>query len=363
MDTKKIFLLVYSVFCITIGNSQKPTDALFEDVAFESIKKGSGDVFFKSKEVDFLQIESTISDSVKFAIVVYKPEKKSKILLTSHGWHMSVKPPSSDTDNPYPGFLTVQVDMRGRKYSTGQPDCNGYELYDFYDAYKYVLEEYKEYISDPDQVYFLGGSGGGGNGFGLVGKFPDLFCGAVILCGMSDYAAWYGQDTLGEFREEMLPWIGATPDENPEAYDSRSGITMVKNVLTPLYILHGETDVRVPVSQSRNYVQKAKKMGKEVDYIELEGVGTRAHWGNITTEQERIKVAQQNKGLEPHPAPKLKNKGELVVAGFIVTKYFSVFMDSIDSVGKIKYNLSKKSVKFLEGKGKVEWKIWVSNRG
>ena len=28
--------------------------------------------------------------------------------------------------------------------------------------------------------------------------------------------------------------------------------------------------------------------------------------------------------------------GELIVAGYVVTKHFSVFMDSIDAVGKIK---------------------------
>ena len=32
-----------------------------------------------------------------------------------------------------------------------------------------------------------------------------------------------------------------------EAYKSRSGITTVENILTPAYIIHGETDIRVPV--------------------------------------------------------------------------------------------------------------------
>ena len=53
--------------------------------------------------------------------------------------------------------------MRGRFYSSGQQDCNDYELYDIYDAYKYVVENYKEYISELGQVYLKGESGGGGN--------------------------------------------------------------------------------------------------------------------------------------------------------------------------------------------------------
>jgi hypothetical protein len=53
---------------------------------------------------------------------------------------MSVKPPTESSKNPNSNFLTIQVDMRGRKYSTGSPDCNGYELYDFYDAYRYIMK-------------------------------------------------------------------------------------------------------------------------------------------------------------------------------------------------------------------------------
>ncbi|MEO1011604.1 MAG: prolyl oligopeptidase family serine peptidase [Bacteroidota bacterium] len=345
------FFLIAYLFYFRIS-AQIDTDALFEDVPYESW--GDEETFFKSKKVDFLQIPSSISDSVKFAIVVYKPDRPSRVLLTSHGWHMSVRPPNGEK-NPYPNFLTVQVDMRGRKYSTGKQDCNGYELYDFYDAYRYVVNTYEALVQDPEQVYFAGGSGAGGNGLGLVGKFPDLFCSAVIRCGMSDYAAWYRQDTSGEFRDEMLPWIGATPEQNPEAYNSRSGIAMVENLITPLYISHGETDIRVPSSHSRNYVEKAKKMGKKVDYIELQGVGTRKHWGNIAPEQERLKAQQQEKGLREHPTPKLKAKGELLVPGFVVTKHFSVFMDSIDHIGLITYNLPKSEIAFSKGKGKVVW--------
>ena len=327
-------------------------DAFFEDVQF----KDQGRTFFTSKTVDFIRIRSTVSDDVEFAIVIYKPEQPSPILLLSHGWHMSVMPPENDTSNPYPDFLTVQVDMRGRQYSTGKPDCNGWELYDFYDTYLFLVEHYKQYISDPSQVYYMGGSGGGGNGFAIIGKFPDLFCSASIACGISDYALWFEQDTVGEFRDDMLPWIGCTPGQNAEAYRSRSGITTVQNILTPAYIVHGETDIRVPVNHSRNYVEKARKHRKNVHYLELMQVGTRDHWGRITPEQETQKKEIEKSALKYHPAPQLPPKGELVVAGYVVTKHFSVFMDSIDSVGKIKYNLKKRKISFIAGSGEVVWK-------
>jgi pimeloyl-ACP methyl ester carboxylesterase len=312
-------------------------------------------IFFKSETIDFIRIKSTVTDSVQFAVAIFKPVKPSPVLLISHGWHGEISMPKPGSESVFPGFLAIHVDMRGRKYSTGNPDCNGYELYDFYDTYKYAIKNYSQYISDPGQVYFYGESGGGGNGFAILGKFPDLFCSAMIYCGISDYNLWYKDDTIGEFRDEMLPWIKSSPDQNPEAYASRSGITTAFNLLTPAYIVHGETDIRVPSYHSRNFFNKARDMNKKVEYLELKGVGTRDHYGNIT-EKQKLEVEQfKAKGLSKHPVPVLLQKGKFIVAGYLVTKYFTVFLDSIDKVAEIEYNIKKKSVKFISGKGTVTW--------
>lgn len=137
---------------------------------------------------------------------------------------MSVQRPKEDSENPYPGFLAVQVDMRGRAFSTGQPDANGFELYDIYDALIFAKGEYPESIVDPERVYFVGGSGGGGNALGLAGKFPDLFVSITANFGISDYADWYARDAIGEFRDELDPWVGCSPEQDPMAYASRSGV-------------------------------------------------------------------------------------------------------------------------------------------
>lgn len=337
-------------------HGQNNVDILFEDVSYRDFQAKEDSIFFTSEKIDFIQINSSITDSVKFAIAIYKPDKPSPIILISHGWHQSVKRPGVNEENPYPDFLTIQVDMRGRKYSTGKQDCNGYELYDFYDAYKYALKNYSEFIADQRQVYYVGGSGGGGNGYALLGKFPDLFCSAVISCGISDYAEWFSNDSVGEFRDEMLPWIGYTPDKNPEAYASRSGITTVENLMTPIYIVHGETDIRVPSVHARKFVKKAERLNKKAHYLELKNVGDKRHWGNISEEQTNAKSSFVRKGLELRDPPELPNSGKFIVPGYVVTKEFSVFLNSIDKVGEIKYNIAKRKIKFLKGEGRVVWK-------
>lgn len=44
------------------------------------------------------------------------------------------------------------------------------------------------------------------------------------MCGITDYAVWYEQDEIGEFRDELDIWIGCSPDDDAMAYRSRSGL-------------------------------------------------------------------------------------------------------------------------------------------
>ena len=318
------------------------------------IKRIGPDTFFTSSRVDFIHFASSISDGVEIAAAVYKPETPGPILLMSHGWHGSAEHPTPETPNPYPGFLTIQVDMRGRAYSSGEPDANGYELYDFYDALSHARQAYADHISDPDRVHFLGGSGGGGNALAIAGRFPDLFASVVAKYPMSDYAAWYRADEVGEFRDEMDIWIGASPADDPEAYAVRSGITALPNVVSPLYIAHGETDIRVPASHSRRYTEAALMLGRPVEYLELEGVGSMAHLGNITKEQDAALTAFVEKALDQHiRPPALPSKGLMVVPGYLRTRHFDVMLDSIDQLGLLAYDLNEGTAQLIKGEGTI----------
>lgn len=274
----------------------------------------------------------------------------------SHGWYESVTRPQADTPNPYPGFLTVQVDMRGRAYSSGEPDANGYELYDFLDALDYVRTVYAEHIDDAERVHFLGGSGGGGNALAIAGRFPDLFASVVALYGISDYAEWYRGDGIGEFRDEMDIWIGFSPDQNAEAYAARSGITALPNLFSPLYLVHGETDIRVPASHSRNYAEAAALLQKPVEYWEIEGVGSNAHLGNITPKQQVKLDAFIHAALHSHiRTPALPVSGLLVVPGYVRTRHFDVMLDSVDQIGLVTFDLEKREARLIKGTGTVRF--------
>lgn len=316
--------------------------SLFEDQRVEKRKDEQGQNQY-SPYCDFIYYTSSRDPELRLAMKVIKPARPGYILAMTHGWHMSAEPfaymEKPREDQP---FLIVQVDMRGRAFSTGQPDCNGYELWDVIDAVQYARHMYAEYILDPEIVYFEAGSGGGGNAYAITGKFPDFFTAVNALYGISDYALWYEKDTVGEFRDEMDVWIGCSPKENPMAYAARSGITTVENLMVPLYIAHGETDVRVPSEHAVRYLEKAQELGKGalVEYYELKGVGTRSHLGNITPNQRMELERRARANLTEHTTPPvLPRKGKLIVAGYLVTKEFSIVLDSVDKTAELEYDL------------------------
>ncbi|MBI4977025.1 MAG: prolyl oligopeptidase family serine peptidase [Spirochaetes bacterium] len=290
---------------------------------------------------DLVYYESSRTPGLELAMLVTKPEKPSPLLATTHGWHMDIGG-FSYLDKPAGAYFRVTVDMRGRKYSQGKQDCNGYELHDVYDAINYAKILYREYITNPDVIYFDAGSGGGGNAYGIIGKFPDLFAACTALCGISDYAFWYSNDTKGEFRDEMDPWIGGSPDAKPMAYRSRSGLTMVENLITPLYIAHGDTDPRVTVDHARRYVARAKELGKEslVTYYELPGVGDADHFGKATKEQRDAIGRGSEENRQKHRTTVIiPRKGRMIVCGYLVTKQFAVYLDSVDKVAVLDYDI------------------------
>ena len=285
----------------------------------------------------YLEYPSSQNPDLRLFAEITLPEEPKLIRVQMHGWHGQVK--KAHSDNVFNGdehlhWLVVRPEMRGRGDSTGRQDCNGWELQDVIDAVRFVQREFPDRVLDPERVILTGGSGGGGNVYGLLGKFPDFFCRAQANCGITDYALWHRNDHVGEFRDEMetAGWIGGSPDTRPEAYASRGGLTTVANLLTPLIMFHGDLDDRVPAEHARLYLEKARQLGKGdlVAYHELKGVGLDGHWGGATPEQQdfRVRVGAEFISLPADPVC-IPQRGHFVVAGYLKTKRFEVILDPL----------------------------------
>ena len=81
-----------------------------------------------------------------------------------------------------------------------------------------------------------------------------------------------------------------TPWENLERYMQHSPISYVKNMHTPLLIIHSEQDLRCNIEQAEQLFAALKWMGREVQFVRFEGQSHGlSRGGHPKLRQERLR--------------------------------------------------------------------------
>lgn len=124
-----------------------------------------------------------------------------------------------------------------------------------------ALERYP--AIDPDRLGVMGGSYGGYLTSWIVGH-TDRFVAAVSERAVNNVASLeWSSDAAGYFRFAM----GATHLDAPQEYARLSPITYVREITTPVLIIHSEDDLRCPVEQADALFVAMRLLGKEVEYV------------------------------------------------------------------------------------------------
>jgi dipeptidyl aminopeptidase/acylaminoacyl peptidase len=125
----------------------------------------------------------------------------------------------------------------------------------------------KGYV-DEQRLGVIGGSYGGFMTSWLIGH-SDRFKAAVSDRAVNDRVSFFGSSDIGPAFSvddmEVAPW------DDPERYRRMSPITYVKNIHTPLLIIHSESDLRCNIEQGEQMFAALKYMGREVLYVRFEG--------------------------------------------------------------------------------------------
>ena len=129
-----------------------------------------------------------------------------------------------------------------------------------------VLAEFK--TIDENRLGVTGGSYGGFMTNWIVGH-TTRFKRAVTQRSISNWISFYGTSDIGWLFGEYE--IGEPPFDDPMKYWERSPIAYVKNVETPLLIIHAEEDYRCPIEQAEQLFVALKVLGKEVRMIRFPG--------------------------------------------------------------------------------------------
>jgi dipeptidyl aminopeptidase/acylaminoacyl peptidase len=121
---------------------------------------------------------------------------------------------------------------------------------------------------DEQRLGVIGGSYGGFMTNWLIGH-TDRFKAAVTDRSVTDWASFFGSSDIGwRFAADELE---TTPYDDFERYVRMSPITYVKNMHTPLLIIHSESDLRCNIEQAEQLFAALKYMGREVLFVRFEG--------------------------------------------------------------------------------------------
>ena len=147
---------------------------------------------------------------------------------------------------------------------------------------------------DANRVAVMGGSYGGYMVLASLVHFsPRLRCGidivgisnfVTLLENTADYMRDWGRE---EFGDERIP-------EMREFLESISPLNNAEQITSPLMVVQGANDPRVPVNESRQIVERVRGNGLDVSYMEgsNEGHGFRHPWNSFyagLAEQEMLR--------------------------------------------------------------------------
>jgi dipeptidyl aminopeptidase/acylaminoacyl peptidase len=165
------------------------------------------------------------------------------------------------------GYAVIQPNYRGSSgYGSKHADAGegqwGLLMQDDLNDAVDFLE--KDGTADPQRVCIVGGSYGGYAAMRGAERDGQRYRCAVSYAGVSDMAAMVrydrgflnGERTARYFKRQAPDLSGVSP------------VNDAKSFSTPILLMHGKKDLRVPVAQSRRMASALRAAGKPVDYIE-----------------------------------------------------------------------------------------------
>ena len=226
--------------------------------------------FAKQETVRFRARDGLLLEGVLIRPLGEQPGKRYPLILSVHGGPESHESNAWLTSYTRPGQVAAArgfaVFYPNYRASTGRGvefskldhgDPAGREFDDLVDAADYLASTG---LVDRDRVGVTGGSYGGYATAWAATALSEHFAAGVMFVGISDQISKIGTTDIPseifEVHHRRRLW------DNWQFFLERSPIYHVEKARTPLLILHGKNDTRVPTSQSIELYRLLKTVGK-----------------------------------------------------------------------------------------------------
>jgi dipeptidyl aminopeptidase/acylaminoacyl peptidase len=124
---------------------------------------------------------------------------------------------------------------------------------------------------DPDRIAVMGGSYGGYMTLAAITLYPELWAAACDIVGIANFRTFL-QNTAPYRRALREAEYGTLANHGP-LLDRISPIHRVDRITTPLMVIHGARDPRVPVGEAEQIVSALRARNRVVEYLRFENEG------------------------------------------------------------------------------------------
>jgi len=158
------------------------------------------------------------------------------------------------------GYAILRANIRGSG-GYGAPfrfaNLNDWGGKDYADLMAGVAHVIAMGLADPERMAVMGWSYGGFMTSWVITQ-TNRFKAAVVGAGVTNLWSFTGTADIPGF---LPDYFGGEPWKVFENYRAHSPVSFVANVKTPTLILHGQEDIRVPLSQGAEYHNALKRLG------------------------------------------------------------------------------------------------------
>lgn len=270
-----------SRIAFSMGTTQAPNDVYVTDSRFASPTRlttlNPQVANFELGEQKVITWKGSNGSSIQGVLLLpagYTVGQKYPLVVEEHGG------PTGASDNDFKATTSSPGQVwAGRGWATLYPNPHGSTGYgvkfmssnikdlggaDFRDIMDGVDNVVRLGIADSSKLAFDGWSYGGYMAAWVVGH-TSRFKAVRMGAGMSDLASMYGTTEIPGY---IGMFAGGMPSAQTQAlFTSMSPITYADHVTTPLLILHGAVDPRVPPGQALQFYRALKDRGKTVELV------------------------------------------------------------------------------------------------
>ena len=216
-------------------------------------------------------------DGLKIPALFYEPEASSDnapVVVNVHGG------PESQSR---PLFAPVTQYLLGRGYAVFAPNVRGSTGYG--KAYTHLDDVYLRMDSVEDlahavhwlrgrghqRVAVMGGSYGGFMVLAALTEYPELWTAGVDIVGIANMVTFL--ENTGSYRRALREPEYGSLERDRNFLESISPIHKAQEITSPLMVIHGKNDPRVPVGEAEQIVERVRQNGGVVEYLLYEDEG------------------------------------------------------------------------------------------